>query len=169
MLLPHFKSPNININNPIYSNLFNVNFICKELTTNECDYLIDNINKIQNQQIYFNFNENKDGGILIMRILKKIKGFNINITINNKNNVILGILIFYKCNFKNINSDLCDFKYFNDILNPGFNFKYLTSEYIDYKDIENYKRIKKIERIIKKPLKITYINLYISINFVIIS
>jgi hypothetical protein len=145
------KMPNIQKIEPIYSNLFEIHYSCVDLTTNECEILTNNTHKINNNTLCIHVNEDDDGGVEIMRILKKMNTFSLNVILHNRMGKNIAIILFKNCKFVDFIRDFCNLDWEeSDILKPKFNFTCESTEYIDYTEFQNYKRRIKLERIVKE-------------------
>ena len=154
MSLPHFTN-NIksSLIEPIYANLFEIQYSTIDISKEECNILTESSFKIEKNILYFNVNENSNSSIQVLDILNRLNIFSLTVLIHNKQSNILGKFIYTDCEFINKLESMVDFDWNkNDILTPKFELKYKKLEYIDSKDFKNNNRSKKIERlIIEKP------------------
>ncbi len=147
---PHFNNTHKNTQEPIYTNLFEVQYICVDLSKEESDFLTECTHKINKNTLCIHVNEDEDGGIEVMRTLKKMKKFTLNVLLHNRNGENIALVIFRNCKFVDLVVDFCDLAWGeDDILKPEFRFDCEESEYVDSSEIKNYERRVKLERIIK--------------------
>lgn len=148
MSLPFFTQTNNNsFWEPIYKNLFDVNYSTSDISKQECDILREHTYKIKDDKLFINANYNDDYNILT--ILNKLKKFSLDINVHDKKGYIIYKLVFRNCEFIDFVYDIEDLERgSSDLLRPELRIKYESKEYIDSSNYKLYKRRKKIERLI---------------------
>lgn len=149
MALPHFT--NIKMSSyadPIYLNRFEVKFS----DFLNCEYLNDNLTKIDDKYCYFNINEIK-GEILVLKfiddLIKNENKLNVEVFVHSKEGLVLMIIVLEEFQFIKIKK-LLDFSYsyknnISGISKPKVRFKYKKMKL--YFDNKKYTRLKKLQKL----------------------
>jgi len=153
------KIKEIIITDPIYGKNFECLFINNNLTKEERDLLTNNTHSIRKNSISINVNKGEKGGIPILKILNKMKVFDIKLMIHDNDKNILGIYHFKECKFKdlfgdtiNYDWDITDYSFgltFDTIVKPTLKFTTKSINYIDIENYTDYKRTQKLKKILK--------------------
>jgi len=130
---------------PIYRNLFDVEYSCANITKDEFEHLKENTHKIKQNKIFIHVNDNNK----TTDILQKMDIFTIVLKTHDRQGLVFGKYIYSNCKFKNIIEDMVDFDWDDkSILIPSFEFNYESLVYITFKDFLEYERTQKLKRIL---------------------
>ena len=143
---------------PVYLNLFEVEYISSELSIDEKMLLLNNTHKIDGDVLSININEGENGGIPILKILQKMNRFNLSVKLYNKLGNILGFFKYYGCELLpnkmetivKLSWEITQYDLVEEIMRISLKFKYDDIEYVDVENYDRYIREQKLKRLLKQ-------------------
>ena len=140
-ILPHFSSGSQSrIKDYVSNQLFDVKFTNVNIDTKE---ICDSIMSLKKDKIGMYIND-----IKYIDTLKQLNDFDIIMNLHTKNdNSPIMKIIYSNCNFKNLNKDLINFNYQGTVYEVKLKLKYDNIEIVTTKNLINYERRQKLNRI----------------------